>query len=95
LLAEAARVVHPGGMVLVIHWRWDLATPRGPSIEIRPRPEQIMAWAEETRLLEAEGPVMDLPPWHYGLRLLHQPIITGTSVMVSLPKISITFTAMT
>ena len=69
LLAEAARVVRPGSVVLVIHWRCDLATPRGPSMEIRPRPEQIVAWADETGLLEAEGPVIDLPPWHYGLRL--------------------------
>ena len=69
LLAEAARVVRPGGAVLVIHWRCDPATPRGPSMEIRPRPEQIVGWAKETGLLEAEGPVIDLPPWHYGLRL--------------------------
>jgi SAM-dependent methyltransferase len=69
LLAEAARVVRPGGAVLVIHWRCDPATPRGPSMEIRPRPERIVAWAKETGLLEDEGPVMDLPPWHYGLRL--------------------------
>jgi SAM-dependent methyltransferase len=69
LLTEAARVVRPGGAVLVIHWRCDPATPRGPSLEIRPSPEQIAGWAEETALLEAEGPVIDLPPWHYGLRL--------------------------
>ncbi len=69
LLAEAARVVRPGGAVLVIHWRFDPATPRGPSMEIRPRPERSVGWAEETRLLASEGPVIDLPPWHYGLRL--------------------------
>ncbi len=70
LLAEGARVVRPGGAVLVIHWRHDPATPRGPSMEIRPRPEQIVAWAEETDLLEAEGPVIDVPPWLFGLRLV-------------------------
>jgi SAM-dependent methyltransferase len=69
LLAEAARVVRPGAAVLVIHWRHDPATPRGPNLEIRPRPEQIAGWAAETGLLAAEGPVIDLPPWHYGLRL--------------------------
>ena len=69
LLAEAARVVRPGGAVLVIHWRCDPATPRGPSMEIRPRPEQIMLWGEETGVLKAEGPTIELPPWHYGLRL--------------------------
>ncbi len=69
LLAEAARVVRPGGAVLVIHWRYDPSTPRGPTMEIRPRPEQILGWAEQTGVLEAEGPMIDLPPWHYGYRL--------------------------
>ncbi len=68
LLAEAARVVRPGGAVLVTHWRCDPATPRGPSMEIRPRPEQIVGWAKKAGWLEAEGTVMDLPPWHYGIR---------------------------
>ena len=74
LLAEAARVVRRGGAVLVIHWRYDPATPRGPSMEIRPRPEQVVGWAKETGLLEAEGPVIDLPPWHYGIRF-HRPLV--------------------
>lgn len=69
LLAEAARLVRPGGLVLAIHWRYDPATPRGPDLEIRPRPEQIVAWAAQTGALKAEGPAIDLPPWHYGLRL--------------------------
>jgi SAM-dependent methyltransferase len=69
LLAEAARVVRPGGLLLVIHWRYDQATPRGPNMEIRPRPEQIVEWAKETGLLAAEGARIELPPWHYGLRL--------------------------
>ena len=69
LLGEAARVVRPGGAVLVTHWRHDPATPRGPDLAIRPRPERIAGWANETGLLEAEGLVVDLPPWHYGLRL--------------------------
>jgi SAM-dependent methyltransferase len=69
LLAEAARVVRPGGEVLVTHWRCDPATPRGPSMEIRPRPEQIIEWAGAAGQLEAVGTVIDLPPWHYGLRL--------------------------
>jgi SAM-dependent methyltransferase len=69
LLTEAARAVRPGGWVLVIHWRYDPATPRGPALAIRPRPEQILAWAAQTGWLEPAGPVLDLPPWHYGLRL--------------------------
>ncbi|HTZ19426.1 MAG TPA: class I SAM-dependent methyltransferase [Opitutaceae bacterium] len=68
-LRDAARAVRPGGFVFAIHWRWDERTPRGPALDIRPRPEQIVAWAGQTGLLEAVGPVLDLPPWHYGLRL--------------------------
>jgi len=67
LLAEAARVVRPAGFVQVIHWRYDPATPRGPSMEIRPRPEQIIEWAGMAGLA-ASGSVLDLPPWHYGIR---------------------------
>ncbi len=40
-----------------------------PVLGIRPRPEQIVQWAAQTRRLEAEGPPVALPPWHYGLRL--------------------------
>jgi SAM-dependent methyltransferase len=69
LLAEAASTLHPGGWVLVIHWRYDSATPRGPSMDIRPRPEHIAAWAKEAEGLTLEGSSIDLPPWHYGMRL--------------------------
>ena len=69
LLTEAARAVRPGGWVLIIHWRYDPATPRGPALDIRPRPEVILDWATQTGFLEPTGPVLDLPPWHYGLRL--------------------------
>ena len=69
ILNEAMRVVRPDGFVFVIHWRSDINTPRGPSIDIRPRPEQIISWAQETKLLRLDSPVIDLPPWHYGIRL--------------------------
>jgi SAM-dependent methyltransferase len=70
LLVHARQAVHPDGLVLVIHWRCDQATPRGPSMEIRPRPEQIMEWACRTGLLRFVAPALDLPPWHYGLRFV-------------------------
>ena len=38
-------------------------------LNIRPRPEQIAAWAEETGNLKRDGDLIDLPPWHYGWRL--------------------------
>jgi SAM-dependent methyltransferase len=67
LLHHAADAVRPGGLVLAIHWRY-AETPRGPSLDIRPRPEQIAEWAEATGRLKREGEVIDLPPWHYGWR---------------------------
>jgi SAM-dependent methyltransferase len=71
LLELACDAVRPGGCVLAIHWRYD-QTPRGPSLEIRPRPVQIAEWARATGRLVAEGGPIDLPPWHYGWRLRAQ-----------------------
>ncbi|HNR33490.1 MAG TPA: class I SAM-dependent methyltransferase, partial [Candidatus Hydrogenedentes bacterium] len=73
LLRLAGDTLRDGGAAFVIHWRYDPATPRGPSMDIRPRPEQIIAWALETGLFTHDGKVIDLPPWHYGLRLARAP----------------------
>ena len=64
LLKHAADAGHH---VHVIHWRHG-ATPRGPSLDIRPKPEQIVEWAAEAGL-KPEGGAIDLPPWHFGIRL--------------------------
>ncbi len=67
LVAEAARVIGRGGRVLVIHWRSDIPTPRGPAAAVRPRHAQIQIWAAAAGL--AAGPALDLPPWHFGVVL--------------------------
>jgi len=46
LLREAWRILRPGGKAGIMHWRYDPTTPRGPSMEIRPRPEQCREWAK-------------------------------------------------
>ncbi len=69
LLQEAYRIAKPGGKVGIMHWRHDAATPRGPDLSIRPRPEQCVQWAVEAGLVWVEQQVHDLPPWHYGLVL--------------------------
>ncbi len=66
LLHEAWRILKPGGRVAVIHWNYDPATPRGPSMEIRPRPADCLRWVEQAGFA-MEGGVIDLPPHHYGL----------------------------
>lgn len=64
----AADALKPSDEVLVIHWRHDIATPRWPSLDIRPMPEEIIQLPGEMGRLEPTGAVVDLPPWHYGLR---------------------------
>ncbi|MDE2468513.1 MAG: hypothetical protein KGL35_07155, partial [Bradyrhizobium sp.] len=68
VLRKASALLRPTGRVLVIHWRSDIATPRGPALDLRPRPEQIATWAAEAGL-KADGPALLLPPWHFGLIL--------------------------
>jgi SAM-dependent methyltransferase len=68
LLRAARAAVRPGGLVAVIHWRSDIATPRGPSLDIRPRPEQIATWASDAGLT-VDDASFELPPWHFGLKL--------------------------
>lgn len=70
LLRAARDVVRPGGVIAVIHWRSDIATPRGPSLAIRPTPAQILDWAHTAGGLTAPAAPLDLPPWHYGLKFL-------------------------
>ena len=69
VLRAAREVVRPGGLVAVIHWRSDLATPRGPDLSIRPQPAQIAAWAAQSGGFEPAEAAFLLPPWHFGLCL--------------------------
>lgn len=64
LLRFAESAVNPGGRIGVIHWIHD-NTPRGPSLSIRPKPEDIIKLASQTRLTVLDK--IDLPPYHYGL----------------------------
>jgi SAM-dependent methyltransferase len=73
LLQQAARILRPGGVAAVIHWRSDLATPRGPTLAIRPRPSQVLAWARAAGGLIPVGEPFLLPPWHYGIKLRALP----------------------
>ncbi len=70
LLREAWRILRSGGKLGIIHWNYDAATPRGPSMEIRPKPEQCVQWAQEAGFSD---PVQyDLKPYHYGIVLIKQ-----------------------
>lgn len=68
LLREAYRTLQDGGVLSVIHWRIDIPTPRGPSLAIRPTPEQCRAWMAEAGFHAIES--VDLQsccPFHFGL----------------------------
>ncbi len=64
LLEEAFRVLVPGGVVGVIHWNHDPSTPRGPSMNIRPRSEDCRRWTQAAGF--ELGPLLDFPPYHFG-----------------------------
>ena len=67
LLREAYRILRFGGRVGVIHWNYDAATPAGPPMDIRPKPEQLKQWAESVNFRIEQH--FDLKPYHYGLVL--------------------------
>ena len=66
LLREAWRILVAGGLLGIIHWNYDPTTPRGPSMEIRPKPEQCRYWAEQVGFHLHIPDKIDLPPYHYG-----------------------------
>ena len=67
LIRESYRILKPNGKLGIIHWNYDSATPRGPPMKIRPKPEQIIGWATNANF---DNPVKyDLRPYHYGIVL--------------------------
>jgi len=67
VLQEAFRVVRAGGILAIMHWNHDPSTPRGPSMDIRPRPQQCCGWAEDVGFNVLAPGIIDLPPYHYGM----------------------------
>lgn len=67
LLKEARRILKKNGKLGIIHWNYDSKTPRGPSMDIRPKPEQCIQWAESIGFC---NPILyNLRPYHYGIVL--------------------------
>ena len=67
LINKANRILREAGKLGIIHWNYDPKTPRGPSMDIRPKPEDCLKWAESTGF---SGSVQyDLKLHHYGIVL--------------------------
>jgi ubiquinone/menaquinone biosynthesis C-methylase UbiE len=67
IFKEAYRIVKPGGKIGIIHWVYEQNTPRGPPMEIRPKPEHLIELATEAGFrLER---LCNLKPYHYGIVL--------------------------
>jgi ubiquinone/menaquinone biosynthesis C-methylase UbiE len=69
LLKEAFRVLKVNGIVGIVHWNYDSTTPRGPAMNIRPKPEQCKEWAVQAGFTPGNEEIIDLPPYHYGMTL--------------------------
>ncbi|MDO8647198.1 MAG: class I SAM-dependent methyltransferase [Candidatus Diapherotrites archaeon] len=65
LIREAYRILKNNGKLGIIHWNYDPSTPRGPPMDIRPKPEQCIEWAKSAgfELYQKH----DLKPYHYGI----------------------------
>jgi hypothetical protein len=52
-----------------MHWNYDATTPRGPSMDIRPRPEECRDAAIAAGFHLLLPGIINLPPYHYGMVL--------------------------
>lgn len=64
LLQSVFHLLKSDGKIGVIHWKYE-KTPRGPAMEIRPKPEQIIEWANSVGFKTKN--ILELPPYHYGI----------------------------
>ncbi|MEO5813374.1 MAG: class I SAM-dependent methyltransferase [Rhodanobacter sp.] len=68
LLREAHRTLCTGGVLAVIHWHSDIATPRGPPLAMRPTPGQCRQWVTDAGFRDIA--TVDLHaccPFHFAL----------------------------
>ena len=73
-LNECHRILKPNGKIGIIHWRSDIKTHRGPSKNIRPKPEDIISWINREKFFIENGPFI-LKPYHYGVIVSKLPDI--------------------
>jgi len=69
ILREASRVLKKSGIAAIIHWRKDIETPRGPSLESRPDQATIIASVDDLDL-KLKGNSRIFEPYHWGIQLI-------------------------
>jgi SAM-dependent methyltransferase len=79
LLQEAYRILVPHGLLSIVHWNYDPATPRGPSMEIRPRLEQCRDWIIKEGFRPIDQGVIQLPPHTHQVKRSEQSYPTKRS----------------
>lgn len=65
ILDETFRILKPGAKAGIIHWRSDIPTPRGPQLDIRPKPAECRNWAEESGFSITKE--LTIKPYHFGI----------------------------
>ncbi|HSY06021.1 MAG TPA: class I SAM-dependent methyltransferase [Steroidobacteraceae bacterium] len=73
LLQEAHRVLRPGAILGILHWKRDASTPRGPPLEMRPSAEQCRLWGKAAGFRWIGTPQLPGSPWHWGMMLARPP----------------------
>ena len=68
ILHEVHRILKKGAKAGIIHWRRDIPTPRGPSLEIRPAPEQCKKWSINSGF--AVHKELLIESYHFGLIII-------------------------
>lgn len=79
LLAEAFRVLREAGLLAIVHWNHDAATPRGPDLSIRPQPNACRRWAVDAGFDDGGASTVNLPPHHWGITVRRPPGTPGAS----------------
>ncbi len=69
MIDEATRILKPGGKLAIIHWRKDIATPRGPAFDTRPDREAILACTADLPLKVHRDSTI-LEPYHWGIQFV-------------------------
>ena len=65
LISESQRILKRGGELGIIHWRKDIAAPRGPELNIRPTVQNILDRVENNKFSLLNTPVL-IKPFHFG-----------------------------